>query len=41
MGNGDVPGIADRQVSYLARQLYDIQAGTRQSTAMRNVVGTG
>jgi cytochrome c553 len=38
MGSGDVPGIADRQVSYIARQLYDMQAGTRQSTAMRNVV---
>jgi cytochrome c553 len=38
MGNGDVPGIADRQVSYIARQLYDIQAGTRQSAAMRPIV---
>ena len=37
-GMGDVPGIADRQVSYIARQLYDIQAGTRQSTAMRPIV---
>jgi cytochrome c553 len=39
-GAGDVPGIADRQVSYLARQLYDMQAGTRQSTAMRPIVAT-
>jgi cytochrome c553 len=37
-GAGDVPGIADRQVSYIARQLYDMQAGTRQSTAMKPVV---
>lgn len=37
-GMGDVPGIADRQASYVARQLYDIQAGTRQSTAMRPIV---
>jgi len=37
-GMGDVPGIADRQVSYIARQLYDFQAGTRQSTAMKPIV---
>jgi cytochrome c553 len=35
---GPVPPIADRQVSYLSRQLYDYQAGTRQSATMKPVV---
>jgi len=29
LGEGPVPGIAGRSASYLARQLYDMQAGTR------------
>jgi cytochrome c553 len=29
MGMGPVPGIAGRSPSYLARELYDMQAGTR------------
>jgi cytochrome c553 len=29
LGMGPVPGIAGRSASYLARQLYDMQAGTR------------
>lgn len=37
-GMGVVPGIADRPASYLARQLYDMQAGTRQSPMMQPVV---
>jgi len=37
-GMANVPGIADRQVSYIARQLYDMQAGTRQSQLMKPVV---
>lgn len=37
-GMGPVPPIADRQVSYVARQLYDYQAGTRQSVTMKPVV---
>jgi cytochrome c553 len=28
-GDGPVPGIAGRSPSYLARQMFDIQAGTR------------
>jgi cytochrome c553 len=35
---GDVPGIADRPVSYLARQLVDMQMGTRESPLMKPVV---
>jgi cytochrome c553 len=42
-GNGDTaPGIAGRSPSYLARQLYDFQQGTRHgemSAAMQPVVG--
>jgi cytochrome c553 len=30
MGLGPIPGIGGRSPSYLARQLYDIQAGTRR-----------
>ena len=30
MGVGDVPPIAGRSPSYLARQIFDIQAGTRR-----------
>ena len=37
-GVANVPGIADRPASYLVRQLYDIQAGTRQSPLMKPVV---
>jgi cytochrome c553 len=37
-GVGPVPPIADRQASYISRQLYDYQAGTRQSTTMKPVV---
>lgn len=37
-GMATVPGIADRPASYLARQLYDMQAGTRQSQLMKPVV---
>ena len=37
-GMANVPGIADRPVSYLARQLYDMQQGTRQSALMKPVV---
>lgn len=41
MGVGDVPGIAGRSPSYLARQIYDIQQGTRKgllATAMQPIV---
>lgn len=37
-GMANVPGIADRPVSYLLRQLYDMKAGTRQSALMKPVV---
>ena len=37
-GLANVPGIADRPVSYLLRQLYDMKAGTRQSALMKPVV---
>ena len=37
-GMANVPGIADRPVSYLFRQLYDMKAGTRQSALMKPVV---
>jgi cytochrome c553 len=37
-GMGDVPGIVDRPVSYLARQLVDVQMGTRESPMMKPVV---
>ena len=37
-GNATVPPITDRQVSYMARQLYDMQAGTRESPLMKQVV---
>jgi cytochrome c553 len=37
-GVGNVPSIADKQTSYTARQLYDMQAGTRQSPVMRPLV---
>lgn len=40
-GNGPVPGIAGRSPSYLARQMYDIQAGARHgewSELMKPVV---
>jgi cytochrome c553 len=33
-GTGDVPPLAGRSPSYLARQLYDIQHGTRQGPAV-------
>jgi cytochrome c553 len=31
-GMGPVPGLAGRSPSYIARQLYDIQQGTRKGT---------
>jgi cytochrome c553 len=37
-GMANVPGIADRPVSYLVRQLYDMQQGTRQSAMMKPIV---
>jgi cytochrome c553 len=37
-GMANVPGIADRPVSYIVRQLYDMQQGTRQSALMKPVV---
>jgi cytochrome c553 len=37
-GLANVPGIADRPASYIVRQLYDMQAGTRVSQLMRPVV---
>jgi cytochrome c553 len=37
-GMANVPGIADRPASYVVRQLYDMQAGTRVSPLMRPVV---
>ena len=37
-GIDDVPGIADRPASYTMRQLYDIQAGTRESAIMAPIV---
>lgn len=39
-GVGATPPIADRQASYIARQLYDFQAGTRESAIMQPVVAT-
>ncbi len=30
-GTGEIPGIAGRSPSYIARQLYDVQQGTRKS----------
>ena len=40
LGNAKVPSIADRQATYLVRQLYDMQAGTRESPAMKKAVAT-
>lgn len=37
-GIGVAPPIADRQTSYIVRQLYDMQAGTRESPLMKGVV---
>lgn len=37
-GMANVPGIADRPASYTVRQLFDIQAGTRESPLMKPVV---
>ena len=37
-GMKNVPGIADRPVSYLARQLYDMRQGTRKSALMKPAV---
>jgi cytochrome c553 len=37
-GVGATPPIADRQASYIVRQLYDIQVGTRESPIMKPVV---
>jgi cytochrome c553 len=38
MGLGDVPGIAGRTASYIGRQLYDMQQGTRKTALMKAVV---
>lgn len=38
MGLGDVPGIGGRTASYIARQLYDMQQGTRKTALMKAVV---
>jgi cytochrome c553 len=37
-GMAAVPSIADRPTSYIVRQLYDMQAGTRESPLMKPVV---
>jgi cytochrome c553 len=37
-GVAEVPGIADRPASYILRQLYDMQAGTRESAMMAPIV---
>ena len=37
-GVADVPGIVDVPTSYVVRQLYDIQAGTRESEMMEPIV---
>ncbi len=39
-GVGDAPGIADRTASYTARQLYNMQQGTRLSPLMKPVVAS-
>jgi cytochrome c553 len=38
LGTGDVPAIAGRSASYLMRQLYNYQQGTRESPLMKGVV---
>jgi cytochrome c553 len=37
-GVGVIPGIAGRSATYIFRQLYDVQQGTRQSQIMAPVV---
>jgi len=37
-GAGNVPGIAGKTASYMVRQLYDMQQGTRKSLLMAGVV---
>jgi cytochrome c553 len=37
-GMANVPGIADRPVSYLVRQLFDMKQGSRQTTLMKPAV---
>ena len=37
-GLANVPGIADLPASYIVRQLYDVQAGARESPLMKPVV---
>ena len=37
-GIGDVPAIAGRSPSYLVRQLYDMQQGTRKTDLMKAAV---
>jgi cytochrome c553 len=39
-GVADVPGIVDLPASYVVRQLYDIQAGTRESAMMQPMITT-
>jgi len=38
-GQGNIPGLAGRSPSYLARQLYDIQAGARAGQAVQVMRG--
>jgi cytochrome c553 len=37
-GSATVPGIAGRSASYIVRQLYDMQQGTRQTKTMKAAV---
>lgn len=37
-GAGNVPGIADRPLSYIVRNLYDMKVGTRESPMMKPTV---
>ncbi len=39
-GTATAPGIAGRSASYIVRQLYDMQQGTRQTTTMKAAVAT-
>jgi len=38
MGTATVPGIAGRSASYIVRQLYDMQQGTRPTKTMKTAV---
>jgi cytochrome c553 len=37
-GTSAVPGIAGRSASYIVRQLYDMQQGTRETKTMKAAV---